>query len=275
MKIVDKISTDYLSSESQLSFSINLLQLQLFLLKMNSLGKLSRLIYHKLILKGRFVKKFFLFIIALTSWSVNAETVYVTDSWRFTMRSQESNRSKIIKMLSPGTALTVIKKNKKTGYTKVKIKDGTEGYILTLHTKDKPSYRWYLKLANKKLETLKQENTIIKSELTSLKGDNSKTSMINSTLTHERDKIRVELANIQKTAANAVQLKQQRDQLQERVVTVERELQQIKRENQALEDNSNQDWFLYGGILSFVGVFLGLLLPKISWHRKTSNWDTF
>ena len=72
-----------------------------------------------------------------------------------------------------------------------------------------------------------------------------------------------------------MQLKQQRDQLQERVVNVERELQQIKRENQALQDTTNQDWFLYGGILSFIGIFLGLLLPKISWHRKTSNWDTF
>ena len=58
-------------------------------------------------------------------------------------------------------------------------------------------------------------------------------------------------------------------------MNVERELQQIKREKQALEDSTKQDWFLYGGMLSFIGIFLGLLLPKLSWQRKTSNWDTF
>ena len=83
------------------------------------------------------------------------------------------------------------------------------------------------------------------------------------------------MENLKQTATNAIQLKQQRDQLQERVVNNERELQQIKREKQALEDSTKQDWFLYGGMLSFIGIFLGLLLPKLSWKRKTSNWDTF
>ena len=84
-----------------------------------------------------------------------------------------------------------------------------------------------------------------------------------------------ELAELQQTAANAIQLKQQRDQLQERVVSVERELQQLKRENQALTDSSNQDWFLYGGALSLFGVLLGFILPKLSWRRRSSGWDTF
>ncbi len=56
---------------------------------------------------------------------------------------------------------------------------------------------------------------------------------------------------------------------------MERENQQLKREKQALEDSTNQDWFLYGGILAFTGIFLGLIIPKIRWQRKTSNWDTF
>ena len=108
------------------------------------------------------MKKILLFLfIAICSWTAQAETIFVTDSWRFTLRSKENNRSKIIKMLAPGTPLTVISRNK-NGYTKVKLKDGTVGYVLTTHTKDKPIYRWYLKLANKELDALKAENATIK-----------------------------------------------------------------------------------------------------------------
>lgn len=94
-------------------------------------------------------------------------------------------------------------------------------------------------------------------------------------ISKERDKLSADLSELQQTAANAIQLKQQRDQLQERVIAVERELQQLKRENLALTDNTNQDWFLYGGGLSLFGVLLGFILPKISWRRRSSGWDTF
>ena len=67
-----------------------------------------------------------------------------------------------------------------------------------------------------------------------------------------------------------MQLKNERDELQERVVNAERELQQLKLENQSLKDSSNQDWFLYGGILSFLSVLLGFILPKLGWRRKNS-----
>lgn len=216
-----------------------------------------------------------LIFISIISWSAHAETVYVTDSIKFTLRSTESNRSKILKMLPTGTPLTVLEKNESSGYSRVKLKNGLEGYILTRHTQNKPISLWLLNSAKKKLQKLQAENNRIKAELNTLKGENSSANTSNAALTRERDKLSNELDELRQTAANAVQLKHQRDQLQERVVNVERELEQIKRENQALEDSSNQDWFLYGGILSFIGIFLGLLLPKISWHRKTSNWDTF
>ncbi len=215
-----------------------------------------------------------LFVLLFISTSVSAKTVYVTDSIKFTLRSSESNRSKILKMLPSGTPLTVIREDTGSGYTKVRA-GGTEGYILSRHTQAKPISKWYLNKANKQLEQVLKENKLIKEELQQLKGNNSSTLASIQKLTQERDLLSTELNDLKQTAANAVQLKHQRDQLQERVISVERELQQLKRENQALQDSANQDWFLYGGILSLFGVILGFILPKLSWRRKTSNWDTF
>lgn len=218
---------------------------------------------------------FTFFCLICLSQTVNAKAVYVTDNMKFTLRSSESNRSKILKMLPTGTALTIISVNKSSGYSKVRTNSGVEGFILTRHTLDKPISRWYLNKANKKLETLQQESATINEELNQLKGVNSQAQGSNQTLTKERDLLSNELNDLRQTAANAVQLKHQRDQLQERVISVERELKQVKRENQTLEDSTNQDWFLYGGMLSLFGVILGFILPKLSWRRKTSNWDTF
>lgn len=193
-----------------------------------------------------------------------ARTAYVTDSVEIPLRSGESERSKIVKMLPNGMQLNVLGDNTENGYTYVQAANGAEGFILSRYMSGEPSARNQLEAANKKLEALQEENKQLKAA-----------HATNQEIGKERDKLSTELSELQQTAANAIQLKQQRDQLQERVISVERELQQLKRENQALTDSSNQDWFLYGGGLSLFGVLLGFILPKISWRRRSSGWDTF
>lgn len=194
----------------------------------------------------------------------HARTAYVTDSFDLPLRSGESERSKIVKMLPNGTQLSILGDNTENGYTYVQAANGAEGFILTRFMTSEPSARSQLESLQSKVQALQDENKLLKS-----------TQASSQEVGKERDKLSTELSELQQTAANAIQLKQQRDQLQERVVSVERELQQLKRENQALTDSTNQDWFLYGGGLSLFGVMLGFILPKLSWRRRSSGWDTF
>lgn len=206
--------------------------------------------------------------------AAQAKKAYITDDLELTLRISENNRSKILKMLRSGTPVSVIE-NKSSGYTLVRAQNGIEGYILTRHLKNQPAAQWFLNQANNKILELEKENEAIKNDLASLRGDSSEATSSNQSIILERDKLISELAEIKQTAANAIEIKNQRDQLQERIVSVERELLQVKRENQALQDNTSQDWFLYGGFLSLIGVLLGYLLPKLGWGRRSSSWDTF
>lgn len=200
----------------------------------------------------------------LFSGIAEARTAYVTDKVEVPLRSGESERTKIVKMLENGALVTVLGDSTENGYTYIQTNNGAEGFILSRYLTGEPSARGQLEAANKKLEALAEENKQLKAaQAGSLE------------IGKERDKLSADLSELQQTAANAIQLKQQRDQLQERVVSVERELQQLKRENQALADSTNQDWFLYGGGLSLFGVLLGFILPKLSWRRRSSGWDTF
>jgi len=196
---------------------------------------------------------------------VQARTAYVTDNVEIPLRSDESERSKIVKILNNGTPLTILEDRPETGYSYVQTNTGLEGFILNRFLSNEPSSRTQLETATKKLELLQEENKQLKAS-----------QVTNQDVGKERDRLNSELVELQQTAANAIQLKQQRDQLQEQVVSIERELQQLKRENQALSDTSNQDWFLYGGGLALSGVLLGFILPKMSWRRRSSSWgDSF
>jgi SH3 domain protein len=212
------------------------------------------------------VKKVLASVIVLFSFSelANAKTAYVTDSVEIPLRSGDSERSKIVKMLANGTQLTIFQDSNENGYSYVQASNGAEGFILTRYLANEPAARAQLEATNKKLEALQEENKQLKSN-----------HAVSQEIGKERDKLSNELTELHQTAANAIQLKQQRDELQERVVTIERELQQYKRENQALTDSSNQDWFLYGGGLALFGVLLGFILPKLSWRRRSSGWDSF
>lgn len=214
----------------------------------------------------------FIFLICST---VKAETVYVTDDLEFTLRSLEHSRSKILKILRSGTPLTFISQNKATGYSKVRTEDGTVGYILTRYTTPKPIHRTLLEEAKQKIAALQKESAQRNPGGDPQNPDSDYARFSYQELKQQKEQFSNELNELKQTAANAIQLKHQRDQLQERVIAVERELQQLKRENQALEDSANQDWFLYGGIVSLFGVVLGFILPKLSWRRKSGNWDTF
>lgn len=213
-----------------------------------------------------------IFILALGS--AQAETVYVADDANLALHDAATHQAKVIKSLPTGTPLTLIDKASKAEFAHVRLLDGTEGWIKSKYTKKQPPPFDPKDTANKTISLLQADNTALKTELSSLKATLTPDSSLEKSLATERDQLARELIDLKKTANNAYQIKTERDQLQERVVSVERDLQQSKLENQALKDTASQDWFLYGGVLSLVGVLLGFILPKLSWQRK-SGWDSY
>ncbi len=207
------------------------------------------------------------------AFSVNPKTVYVTDNLELPLRSSESTKGKIISLLPTGTPLTVLEENTRSGFSKVKLQNGMEGFISTRNTMPELPNRMLTGTNSKIIQSLQAENSNLKAELAKARTALAPGTTLEQSLTAERDRLERELNEIRKTAATQIQLKTEHDNLQEQVVNTKRELEQLKLENHALKDGANQDWFLYGGILSLAGVLLGFILPKIGWRRKNS-WDS-
>lgn len=208
-----------------------------------------------------------------TKAQTKTQTVYVTDYFKFTLRVEPLKTAKILKMLPSGVALTLLQTDKDSGYSKVRTATGTEGYVLTRHTLDAPTNRQQLSKKNKQFEKLEQKFNTAKKQLALLKKSQGDALASGKSAAQERDALSRELNDLRQTAASAIQIKEQRDKLRERIIFVERELQQAQHKNKVLESSANQDWFLYGGILALAGIILGFMLPKLGWRRRGS-WDT-
>ena len=224
------------------------------------------------------MKKSLLSALMLVSSVINAapnEVVYVADDYNLTLWST-SNYTGKIQVLPTGAPLTILGEHATgNGLIKVKTIDGTEGFIKVKYDKKEAPEHDRDDISAKNIAALQGQIAKLENELKAAKAVITPGTTLEQSLATERDKLSRELNELKKISGGAVQLKNERDELQERYVAVERDLQQVKLENQALLDTANQDWFLYGGILALVGVLLGFILPKLSWKRSRGGWDTY
>lgn len=224
------------------------------------------------------MKKIILSALMFVSIAATAsnDIVYVADDYNLTLWGT-SNYTGKLKSLPTGTPLTIIaERPTSNGLIKVKMIDGTEGFVKTKYIKNEAPEHDRDDIAAKNIAALQGQIVKLESELKAAKEVITPGTTLEQSLATERDKLSRELNELKRISGSAVQLKNERDELQERYVAVERDLQQVKLENQALLDTANQDWFLYGGILALVGVLLGFILPKLSWQsRRRGGWDTY
>lgn len=212
-------------------------------------------------------------LLLIFSGYVNAKTVYVTDNMTFNIKVEDNNTSAVLTTVTSGTTLTLLSKKRSSNYAKVRLSTGQVGFILDSYINPQPASKWYLEQANLELTKLKQENNRISLELNTIKKRGI--SVITENLTRERNKLANDLNQLRLISTDAVEVKKQRDTLQEDFIRVNKEFEQLKLENKTLETNASQDWFLRGGLLALFGVLLGYILPKLSWRKKSHNWDTF
>jgi SH3 domain protein len=196
-----------------------------------------------------------------------AKKGYVSDQLEVQVRSGASTQHKIIKLLPSGTPVTILSENEGAGYSLVKLDSGENGWILTRYLSEEPMARELLAEHDRKLESAVAENKQIKAELATLKaGKDEADKMV--------QQLNTELIAIRQASANALQIQAERDRLQGRVIDLERDLETTRREKSALDGDYRQNWFLIGASVLFGGMMLGILLPRLSW-RKRSHWDSF
>jgi len=213
-----------------------------------------------------------LLILSILPSSVLADSAWVSDQFEITLRSGPSTSNAIEMMLASGTEVEVIERNEDTGYTLVRTRGGTEGYVITRYLMREPAAREQLETLTRQLTSATTEGSSLQDSLASVRSEYAAANRKIDTLEFEKSSLQEELDTIKRTAANALSLDRQNTELRETLKDTEVQLAALEQENRALASQVNRYWFIAGAGVLVAGILLGLWLPRMRMPKR-SRYD--
>jgi SH3 domain protein len=204
--------------------------------------------------------------------AVAAQTRWLSDQLPLDLRSGNSNRYRVIKMLEPGTKVSVLKVDRKAGFTQIRTEDGTRGWVNNTYLMEEPSGREQLLEAQARVEQLTSENETLNAQLADLQSQVLQLSQQLETAIAASSEARAELTHISEISADAISLDRNNKKLMESNQLLQHEIDVLKGENARLEDASNREWFINGVFAVGFGALLALVIPRITPKRKRDEW---
>ncbi len=120
------------------------------------------------------------------------------------------------------------------------------------------------------LEQLNQQESNIDRLNQALSQEQNDNEMLKTTLRASEQ----ELTEIQNAAADTLNILERNTELKTAVAQLVEEKNQLNRENTALKDTTQMDWFVRGGAVSMIAFFVGILITRIRW-RKQDSWGSY
>lgn len=220
------------------------------------------------------MNRFIALLCVFCSSVVLAAPAYVTDEFQVTVRSGESSQHRIITMLKSGTQVNELSRDKQSGYSKVQLSNGREGYVLTRQLLDEPVARAQLAELQAEVAALKTAPGELQSRLAELTKQFNELQNEHRELQSTKRQIEQELAALQRTSSNAVRISNERNELRKQVAELTRSTEELRADKRELENNSAQRWFMIGGGVIVGGILIGLILPHLRIRRRKDSWGS-
>lgn len=213
-------------------------------------------------------------LILLPVAHASAQSVWVSDQFEVMLRTGPSTSNAIERMLTSGTALTVVERDDASGYSQVRTAAGTEGWVLTRYLMNEPSAREQLATLTRRLTSASAEGSTLTSQLDAVRGEYDSAAQQITSLESEKGQLERELAEIKRTAANVLSINNQNKDLRDQLASTEIQVATLEQQNRELTGQTTRYWFMTGALVLIVGMILGIWLPRIRWQRR-SRYDRF
>jgi len=205
------------------------------------------------------------------SITINAATAYVSDNIGAPMRSGASNAHRIVNLaVASGTELEILSENKDAGYTQVRTRRGTEGWIRTEYISLQPVAKELLRRANADLVASNRVILDLRSQLSQVGADHASAQTENSGLTSNLTGLQAELVEIKRISTGAIAMNDENRTLKTLNGRLRAEVDSLITEKNLLQDNLQQKWLLIGAGLILGGLLLGIFLKA---RPRRSGWS--
>jgi SH3 domain protein len=201
-------------------------------------------------------------------------TRYVTDQLEITLRSGQSLKHQIVRMLPSGTPVELLETDEQSKYSRVRATDdGTEGWVLSRYLDKQPSARERLATARQKLQQLNNDNQRLKQSLKQLGDEKTQLTRGLNEANDKNERLSQELGHIRRLSADTVAVDRENQALKAQLQHLQAQYDQAQTRIATLQDSSNREWMMVGAGVILLGMLIGLIIPKIRWRRK-SSWGS-
>lgn len=220
------------------------------------------------------VKTILSILLLVTGLVAQAQTLYVTDEFKITLRSGESAKHRVLQMISSGTPVTLLGVNKESGYSHVRTGSGKTGYVLSRHLLSEPVAREQLAALQARIQILESAPGELSSKLAKLSKEYEVLSQNHKEVVAEKEQLAQELEELKRVSANAVEINRERKTLRKQVATMSHDVEDQQQEIRELKNSAIQRWFLIGAGVLLGGILLGLILPHLRIRKRKDSWGS-
>lgn len=198
--------------------------------------------------------------------------VYISDALDIPLRAGASERYKVIGSARSGAPVTVLKVDAAKGYTQIRTSTGTKGWLPSAQLTQTPSSQEQLVSVREELEQLKARHLDLQNHLDTTVNKPGAGALSYPQLYEEALRLRQQMAEYRKVAADTVAIDERNRALQERTVTLERELQMVQQENQTLRNDNDNMKFLMAAVILGACLLVAVMAPRLR-EQKQAQWN--
>jgi SH3 domain protein len=195
--------------------------------------------------------------IVLMCFSANgfAETRYVTDVLKLTLRSGPSTEHKILSVVESGQLMEILEPG--GDWTLVRIANGKEGYVLTRYLIQEPTHNVRLEQLQAKHKALMQQSATLLEENTRFRKESKQRTLSLDGSQKALKKLRADYDELKAGSAEYLTLKKKYKMVSGQLAKQTKRASALDEELRSIEINQYIKWFLAGSGVLLVGFIVG------------------
>jgi len=195
--------------------------------------------------------------IFLTCFSATgfAETMYVTDSLKLTLRSGPSTEHKILSVIESGQQVEMLEPGE--DWSLVRNANGKEGYVLTRYLMPEPTHNIRLEKLQAKHKALMQQAATLLAENTAFRNEGKQLKSVLDKNEKALKKLSTDYDKLKAGSAEYIELKGKYQTVSGQLAEQTKRADALDEELRAIEMNQYIKWFLAGSGVLLVGFIVG------------------
>ena len=184
-----------------------------------------------------------------------AETMYVSDTLKVTVRSGPGTEYKILDIAESGDRVEILETGE--DWTLVRLANGKEGYVTTRYLVPDPTYAIRFDQLQAKHKSLTQQAAALLEENTRLREENKQLSSVLDDTEKSLKKLDDAYQQLKAGSAEFLTLKTKYQKVSEQLASQTQKASRLDKELSKVELNQYIKWFLAGSGVLLVGFIVG------------------